>query len=1026
MAISTREIYLILRARDEASRIVRGFATNMSQTGVALMQFGAAATTVGTSLAALGAGGLAFMKSNIDVASEYDRQARNALSQADQVGAKLEDVAEIGRRVAREVGVPFEELQETLFFIFGTMDVGIGEAETLLKAFAKEAVAGQTTLQEAGRSTIAILNGLNLSVEEATRVQDVLFQLIRKGDITYEELSKSIGNTISATNRAGQSIETTAAMMAFLTRTGLNAAKASTSAARALETISDPRVADRLRDIGISVKDATGEFRPLVDIMADMNDHMKDMSKPERTKFLQELFLRGGGTRQARRFWETALGSEGQFERFQQDIFDMNNAMGAFEERYELMANTTATKSELLRNKWMLVKEALGRALMPAFQQLLELIGKGLGWFDSLSDSVKGVVAHIITWGSVIAVAVGGFLTFIGVVSFFIAGIILAGKVLLVLAAVLAAVVIVVTGWAAAIALAWKNSENFREIVKGVGSVLKELWDIAVETAQGIWGAFKEKLLPPLQELWELIDSRVLPVLQSLQEMFAEEVVPKIREAGQIIEGMASFAFEHLGNIIREVVIPAISAITGWWEKNQEKIRPFLKILGQVVKWFLIIAAVIVGVLIVAFLGPIAAIGLIIAAVVLLIMALAEVWHFIKFVGGKIADLWNWVKDQTISIWNSIAEFFVGLWNGIVEFFVGVWNGIVEFLTMIWTSIVEAIQTGLNFVKEIWEGFWAGPFGELFKAIWELIIATLRFFTVLFAEIWKDWLVPTGEFFVDLWNTIKDFFVDVWNNIVDFATSTWESFTEGFETAWNAVKDFFVDLWNNVSDFFVGLWEDISGFVSDIWDEIYSHIEGPLNDIKNFISDALNAIRRTWSSIWGRVTEIVSEKWDEITDFISDSIQNVKDFFKNAKGWLYQAGRDIILGLIEGLTSMINSLTAKLNEITNKIPDWKGPKVVDLRLLEPSGKHIMEGFLRGIDRSTPALVKKLKEVTGTVEMVLEPPDLTSRQFFAPVGPRTREDSASKTINQTINISTQEIDPVRHAEEIGWLLMTARG
>ncbi|MGX1483438.1 phage-related protein [Streptomyces griseus] len=85
---------------------------------------------------------------------------------------------------------------------------------------------------------------------------------------------------------------------------------------------------------------------------------------------------------------------------------------------------------------------------------------------------------------------------------------------------------------------------------------------------------------------------------------------------------------------------------------------------------------------------------------------------------------------------------------------------------------------------------------------------------------------------------------------------------------------------------------------------------------------------------------------------------------------LSNAGRLIMQGLINGITSMIPSLSGTLNSITAKIPDWKGPKKKDASLLTPAGKSIIKGLIDGIDASTASLKSKLTSITNLIERAI--------------------------------------------------------
>ena len=176
MGISARELFLIIRAKDEASRVLRGLSATMLATGSSadkatreaslranhMIQMGSAMASAGAGAVIAGAGIEAALFGAGKVAVEYNRQAALTTTQTDGISGALEKVSKVGKNVGKDIGVPFEELQTTLFDIFSSMDVNVPQSEKLLRAFSKSAVAGQTDLQTASRATIAIMNAYDV------------------------------------------------------------------------------------------------------------------------------------------------------------------------------------------------------------------------------------------------------------------------------------------------------------------------------------------------------------------------------------------------------------------------------------------------------------------------------------------------------------------------------------------------------------------------------------------------------------------------------------------------------------------------------------------------------------------------------------------------------------------------------------------------------------------------------------------------------------------------------------------------
>ncbi|KUJ70535.1 hypothetical protein ACZ90_02995 [Streptomyces albus subsp. albus] len=85
---------------------------------------------------------------------------------------------------------------------------------------------------------------------------------------------------------------------------------------------------------------------------------------------------------------------------------------------------------------------------------------------------------------------------------------------------------------------------------------------------------------------------------------------------------------------------------------------------------------------------------------------------------------------------------------------------------------------------------------------------------------------------------------------------------------------------------------------------------------------------------------------------------------------LVAAGASLISGLIAGIQSKIGAVRAKLGELTSMIPNWKGPKRKDAKLLTPAGKSIIKGLIDGITASTPKLKSTLTSITNTIERAI--------------------------------------------------------
>ena len=750
MPASTREIYLLLRARDEASRVVRGFSAELlrsatqaqvamlrneaankraeaqalrttaavklkeaaemraqgaSRARVATVLAAAAANraqameldntsralerqareleinehrlrrftqstqtvamgleTVGIAMAVVGAVGLKFFFSSSKMFIEYQRQVALTKTQVDDFTTSMQQLSDIGLNVARNIAVPFQQIQPALFDIFSSMDVNVHEAEILLENFSKAAVAGQVEIQDAARGTIAILNAYNLPAKEVTRILDIQFKLVQKGVGTYEEFAKVFGRIVPAATRSGQSFETVAAMLAFMTRNGQSAAQASTAAARALELFTHPKAVDNLAKLGVKVKDAKGNFLPLIDILKDLRTELNKMPPADRVATIVDVFRGSGFNIQARRFLEQVVLRPGELEDFEQLLGEMTNSTGQFGEKYAEMADTAAAKTQLLANRWAVLRVGIGEAATPVLLKLVDFLGKIVEWFNKLSPRVKNIITQFGVWTTIGLILGGVLLATVGFLAALTAAFVVAGAEILVVIGVITGLISILAGAGTAIYVLWQKSSRFRQLAENLKGSFLELWhDVVVPFFQAVGKAWNEHMQPALNKLWDVITQRIIPVFNSWVSVFREQALPAIKEVAHHVSEFLAGAFRLVADLIQKLLVPAIERATKFYFDHKteiDKVVGFLIILGK--------HLLIVGAFFAAVFGGTVAITVIGSLVLFINMVLFAVGAILQLISW-VKSLWNWFKSIPGVIQVAVAGFLA--WVSVIRGF---------------------------------------------------------------------------------------------------------------------------------------------------------------------------------------------------------------------------------------------------------------------------------------------------------------------------------------------------------------------
>jgi TP901 family phage tail tape measure protein len=684
-----RQQEVVARGHDRTARAAMAEATAMEQSArmaeesalrhrhmISIVeQSGQAMATAGLGFIAAGVVAAAGIKELVDVSVEYERQVRHTATQVDGFAGNLQQLGDIGRRAARDFAVPFESIQPALFDIFSSTEASVGQSEMLLRAFAKAAVAGQVDIQDASRATIGLLNAFSLPLEDVNRVLDIQFQLVKEGVGDYSEWADKIGLVSPSAARAGQSIEVMTAALATATRMGMTAARASTSVARALDAMSNPKVIDNLKELGVKSRDASGHMRPLNDVLRDFRSVLMKMPEKDRVGVILDVFKGAGGTIEARRFLQTMLLVPGTLEQFDQILGNIENSAGSMDKAYDVMSNSVASQTQLLQNRWMLLKESLGTALTPAFMSVVNVLNMLLGKFNELSPHTKEMIANALLWGTGLSIAAGIILTVVGALAVLVAAVAAAGSVLFVIVGIIAAVVAGVAGLSAGLYALYNSSGAMQTYFKGGIDLLRQFWDVIKGVAASFRDEWSNSVNPALQKLGQYITEWVVPAFTTFRNEVGGKALEAFKSFMTVAEGVGRTLIDGVAYAITNWVLPAVAYLTEQWIAHRDQIMPVISILITLVKWFGIIAAVVVGVVALA-LGTVLFGAIIIAIRVIgfLITIIGDVIGFLKSIPAavrQVIDIFKVFGVSAMQYFGMAADYISGIPGKIRGYFSG-------------------------------------------------------------------------------------------------------------------------------------------------------------------------------------------------------------------------------------------------------------------------------------------------------------------------------------------------------------------
>src|SRR5690606_8010451 len=117
--------------------------------------------------------------------------------------------------------------------------------------------------------------------------------------------------------------------------------------------------------------------------------------------------------------------------------------------------------------------------------------------------------------------------------------------------------------------------------------------------------------------------------------------------------------------------------------------------------------------------------------------------------------------------------------------------------------------------------------------------------------------------------------------------------------------------------------------------------------------------------MFSRMREAVSEWMSKVKQTVIDLMNETLNFLRNLPKTLFNIGRDIIQGLLDGISSMAKAVFDKAREIADRVKETiRGA----LGIASPSkvmieyGKFTGEGFAIGLQRSMSAIMRQAEAI----------------------------------------------------------------
>lgn len=168
-----------------------------------------------------------------------------------------------------------------------------------------------------------------------------------------------------------------------------------------------------------------------------------------------------------------------------------------------------------------------------------------------------------------------------------------------------------------------------------------------------------------------------------------------------------------------------------------------------------------------------------------------------------------------------------------------------------------------------------------------------------------------------------------------------------------------------------GTWRTTWGVIRDaaklIWSVISSLVTMTMHNIENVIGLVLDIITGRWGRVWGDLKKLVSQA-------LSGAITVIKNLVSGFGTLLYDAGRNVITGLINGIKSQIGGVRNAIGDVTQTIKNhlpWSPAKEGPLSgngSPEIGGRNIGKQIAAGLGASVRDVSMASRQVAGAASL----------------------------------------------------------
>ncbi|MGS2641676.1 phage tail tape measure protein [Streptosporangium sp. G12] len=308
----------------------------------------------------------------------------------------------------------------------------------------------------------------------------------------------------------------------------------------------------------------------------------------------------------------------------------------------------------------------------------------------------------------------------------------------------------------------------------------------------------------------------------------------------------------------------------------------------------------------------------------------------------------------------------------------GMTEGVVNFLGGTVIPALEKAAEGFSMsgALETLQG-WKEQVG----LIWDGVVADVQEWVAANSATIEEWKTKLSEGFESAKTVVSDVLTvlkELWDKYGQDVIATVTGLVSTFLSIWNAFWGVVSGLVKTAKGVMTGDFTLLKEGLRQIWDSLWKLIEdiltGALGTIKRVASEAWTSLKNDAVAVWENLKKSVSEKITSLIADVKAIPEKTKAVFSGAGTWLLQAGKDMILGFVNGIKNMAGAavdaaksvVKGAVDGVRNLLDEHSPSKVFHL-----IGENTIQGWINGVLAKGALAVTAVKTVMKNAKAAAE-------------------------------------------------------